>query len=208
MANIEVLLENISKAQYGKEVRNSIHDAIYGINKEVEQNTTYINERYEQIEKNTESAKQYAETAVKYGEMAEEAVANVVNSLTVKGEIAFSQLPTEGIHIGDIYIINEKFVTDERFKDGIGVTYEPYALVYRTENDMWDILGKGYGSGDNDRVTENTLNIIALELELSTLTSSTIEGTTDNVVIETFADNNDITITHGEYDSENHRVWA
>lgn len=98
-----------------------------------------------------------------------------------------------------------------------------YGLRLPEETDYFDIGDFNYnfntldeavkkaaeGSGDiTDKISANTLNIIALELELSTLTSSTVEGTTDNVVIETFADNNDITITHGEYDSENHRVWA
>lgn len=65
------------------------------------------------------------------------------------------------------------------------------------------------GSGDlKDNIASNTMNIIAIELHIETTTSADIAGTTDNIVLETFDDANDINISVGYYDAENKRVYA
>lgn len=61
-------------------------------------------------------------------------------ALTQKGEISFSQLPTSGNKKGHMYIINEEFVTDTRFKEGSGHVYPAITKVYYTSDGKWDVI--------------------------------------------------------------------
>lgn len=61
-------------------------------------------------------------------------------ALVQKGEISFSQLPTSGNKKGHMYIINEPFTTDSRFKNGSGHEILSGTKVYYTEDGKWDCI--------------------------------------------------------------------
>lgn len=61
-------------------------------------------------------------------------------ALVQKGEISFSQLPTSGNKKGHMYIINEPFITDSRFKNGSGYEILSGTKVYYTEDGKWDCI--------------------------------------------------------------------
>ncbi len=56
------------------------------------------------------------------------------------GTTKFASIPTADIQIGDMYNISDAFVSDERFKDGAGVTYQEGSNIYWTADGMWDVM--------------------------------------------------------------------
>lgn len=59
-----------------------------------------------------------------------------------------------------------------------------------------------------ERLTSCEQNILAIILAMELETGAKVDGTSDNIVVETFADVSGYIISSGMYDSANHRVYA
>lgn len=70
-------------------------------------------------------------------------------------------------------------------------------------------------SDSNEKITSlekitgsSTSNILALDIAVSILNGAQIAGTTQNIAVETFADDSSFRIAEGIYDKENKRIYA
>ena len=54
----------------------------------------------------------------------------------------------------------------------------------------------------------NATNILALDVAVTMLQGAVVAGTTENIYVETFLDDSDITVEEGIYDSSNKRLYA
>lgn len=95
--------------------------------------------------------------------------ASGAGALMLKGKIPFSQIPSTGNKRGDMYDINEKFVTDSRFLEGPGYFYPAGTNIYWTEEGKWDCLSGAekmeltqaqYDSLSNEEKTNGTVYYI------------------------------------------------
>ena len=85
------------------------------------------------VEENMNNSKYWSEQSKEYADRWK-------GSLLPQGTIAFSQIPTSENVAGQMYNINEAFVTDLRFKDGAGYSYPAGTNVYWTQDGKWDCL--------------------------------------------------------------------
>ena len=82
------------------------------------------------------------------GQAIDTAVRNAVASTyKVKGSVLFSELPTEGVAVGDVYNIKEDFVTTDAFVEGAGLEHKAGTNVVYTEAG-WDCLAGTYDFTD------------------------------------------------------------
>lgn len=70
-----------------------------------------------------------------------------------------------------------------------------------TEN--WENL-----DGILPQIDQNRQNILALDMAVSILQASDVEGTSDNIAVEVFDDDTGFVMISGLYDSTNNRVYA
>ena len=74
-----------------------------------------------------------------------------------------------------------------------------------------EVAGSG-GGGDvselEARVDDCEQNILALTLALAIEQGAAVDGTSDNIVVEVFADASGYIVASGAYDSTNHRLYA
>lgn len=75
-----------------------------------------------------------------YSEKSKEYMNTWKGSLLPKGSVAFENLPTNDIMPGYLYNISNRFVSDDRFKDGLGYSYPAGTNIYYTEDGKWDVL--------------------------------------------------------------------
>lgn len=167
MANIEQDLQAIMDARYGKDVRQSIHDAISDINDVNEANIStvqtiadtaqgYANDAL-QAKTDAQTAQTGAETAQTHAETAEDgaehfyqetlAIAQTLGSALIpRGTVEFANLPSvssSDIKDGYMWNISDPFTTTSDFVEGAGLSIPMGANVYRiTINNVpkWDIL--------------------------------------------------------------------
>lgn len=70
----------------------------------------------------------------------------------------------------------------------------------------------GGGGGDTSeleaRIDSAEQNILAIAIALAIEQGAAVDGTSDNIVVETFADTSGYIISSGLYDSTNHRIYA
>lgn len=73
-----------------------------------------------------------------------------------------------------------------------------------------EIEGGGGGSSAETEARLDTLsqNILALTLAVTLLQNAEVDGTADNVVVETFSGTSGYILISGMYDSTNHRLYA
>lgn len=57
-----------------------------------------------------------------------------------KGSIAFANLPTTGMSVGDVYNITDAFTTTAAFEEGAGKSYPAGTNVVYDSNNKWDVL--------------------------------------------------------------------
>ena len=85
-------------------------------------------------------APQYENNAKYWSDLAAQ-YAQSFSGLVFKGSIAYASIPTTGMSNGDMYDINEAFVTDARFEEGSGVACPAGTDIVWVENDnLWNIL--------------------------------------------------------------------
>ena len=84
-----------------------------------------------------------------------------------------------------------------------GKTYYSITITWHT------ITTGGGGSSELEAREEDCeQNILALALAFAIEQGAAVDGTSDNIVVETFADTSGYILISGMYDSTNHRVWA
>ena len=62
--------------------------------------------------------------------------------------------------------------------------------------------------GLEERLDDDEQNILALTLALTVLQQAQVDGTADNIAVETFETQSGFTILSGHYDSANHMLYA
>lgn len=81
-------------------------------------------------------AQQYAEGGVRY-----------------QGSVTFANIPTSGMRKGDMYNIEDDFVTDSRFQEGAGKSVKAGTNIAYNKNNKWDVMAmNGGGSGGGQGV--------------------------------------------------------
>ena len=167
MANIIQYLQDIMSARYGKDVRQSIHDAIEEINNVNEANIGTVQaiadtaQGYasdaQQSATSAQTAQTGAETAQTNAETAEDGaehfynetvaiVQTLSNAIIARGTIAFADLPdvsSTAVKNGFMWNISDNFTTTSDFVEGAGVNIPMGANVYKvTINNVpkWDVL--------------------------------------------------------------------
>ena len=53
---------------------------------------------------------------------------------------------------GDMYNISDNFITDDRFRDGIGKNYSAGTNVYYANDNMWDCLAGEYPTRETNKI--------------------------------------------------------
>lgn len=101
---------------------------------------TRIGEDTDNSKYHSEQSKYHSERSEYYSELAKEYSESRNGSLFSKGEISFSDLPTTGNKEGEMYNIQESFVSDSRFKDGAGYSFPSGTNVCWTSDGKWDCL--------------------------------------------------------------------
>ncbi|MBR2414903.1 MAG: BppU family phage baseplate upper protein [Clostridia bacterium] len=85
-------------------------------------------------------AAQYENNAKYWSDLAQQ-YAQSFSGLVFKGSIAYAAIPATGMSNGDMYDINEAFVTDARFEEGTGIACPAGTDIVWVESDqLWNIL--------------------------------------------------------------------
>ena len=103
-----------------------------------------------------EEAEEYADTAHKWASFgadtetpsstnnakywAEQSQVYATGALHWKGSVAFANIPTSGMIVGDFYNITNDFTTDSRFDEGAGIKCAAGTNIVWDTNNKWDIL--------------------------------------------------------------------
>lgn len=103
-----------------------------------------------------EEAEEYADTAHKWATFgadtetpsstnnakywAEQSQVYATGALHWKGSVAFANIPTSGMIVGDFYNITDDFTTDSRFDEGAGIKCAAGTNIVWDTNNKWDIL--------------------------------------------------------------------
>ena len=77
--------------------------------------------------------------------------------LIYKGSIAFANIPTSGIKVGDMYNITDDFTTDSRFEEGSGKKVKAGTNIAYNSNSKWDCM---VAFNIDTMVTQNSSNLI------------------------------------------------
>lgn len=76
-----------------------------------------------------------------YYEQARDISQTLAGTLRPKGTVTFSNLPSlSSADEGDMYNVSDAFTTDARFKEGSGKPVAAGSNVYKTADNLWDIL--------------------------------------------------------------------
>lgn len=71
---------------------------------------------------------------------AEQSQVYATGALHWKGSVAFANIPTSGMIVGDFYNITNDFTTDSRFDEGAGIKCAAGTNIVWDTNNKWDIL--------------------------------------------------------------------
>ena len=70
--------------------------------------------------------------------------------LIYKGSCLFANIPVSGIHAGDMWNIEDDFITDSRFQEGSGKSVAAGSNIAWNTNNKWDVLAMVKVSSLND----------------------------------------------------------
>lgn len=70
--------------------------------------------------------------------------------LIYKGSCLFANIPTSGMHSGDMWNIEDDFITDSRFQEGSGKSVAAGSNIAWNTNNKWDVLAMVKVSSLND----------------------------------------------------------
>ena len=118
---------------------NSKSSEINSKNSELNSKTSEINSK--QSESNSKS----------YYEKTKQISDSITNALKPCGTITFANLPTNP-SCGHMYNISDNFITDDRFRDGIGKNYSAGTNVYYANDNMWDCLAGEYPTRETNKI--------------------------------------------------------
>ena len=77
--------------------------------------------------------------------------------LIYKGSIAFANIPTSGMKVGDMYNITDDFTTDSRFQEGTGKLVKAGTNIAYNSSGKWDAM---VALGIDSVPTQNSTNLI------------------------------------------------
>lgn len=75
--------------------------------------------------------------------------------LMYKGSCLFANIPTSGMHSGDMWNIEDDFTTDSRFQEGSGIAVAAGSNIAWNTNNKWDVLAMVKTSSLNDLTNVN-----------------------------------------------------
>lgn len=81
---------------------------------------------------------------------AEVAQQSAEGGLIYKGSCLFANIPTSGMHSGDMWNIEDDFITDSRFQEGSGKSVAAGSNIAWNTNNKWDVLAMVKVSSLND----------------------------------------------------------
>ena len=81
---------------------------------------------------------------------AEVAQQTAEGGLIYKGSCLFANIPTSGMHSGDMWNIEDDFTTDSRFQEGSGIAVAAGSNIAWNTNNKWDVLAMVKVSSLND----------------------------------------------------------
>lgn len=161
---IDKELDQILGAKYGKDVRQSIHDSIAkcydeatgkiqkllidSITENANKATTAADKSESEAARASSqaaAAERYAigdtDSAKYYFNQVKDISQSLSGTLKPRGTIAYAQLPDlDSAYAGDMYNIEDEFVTSDLFKEGSGKRVPAGSNVYKTADSMWDVL--------------------------------------------------------------------
>ena len=70
--------------------------------------------------------------------------------LIYKGSCLFANIPVSGMHSGDMWNIEDDFITDSRFQEGSGIAVAAGSNIAWNTNNKWDVLAMVKTSSLND----------------------------------------------------------
>lgn len=122
----------------------------------------------------TNNSKYWAEQAA---QSASEAEQYAQGGLIYKGSILFANIPITNLKAGDMYNMEEDFVTDSRFQEGAGVSVKAGTNI-AWNGTKWDLLATGGGGGGSEGVAlTSTVSGTSLTFTSSSITAdSVLEG--------------------------------
>ena len=169
-------LEKILTSRYGKDVRQSIHDAISDINDIAEDaqsiastaqdsaasSATAASASATSAENSAISANNAKISAQSYAEDAERYAQSIGSALRPMGTVTFANLPSlASADAGDMYNISDEFTTTSDFVEGEGHTMPAGSNVYKTIYDKWDVLAGALDSEANKLIaSDNIKNLL------------------------------------------------
>ena len=115
----------------------------------------------------TDNAKYWAEQAQLYA----------VGALHWKGNVAFANLPTSNLTVGDVYNVTDAFTTDNRFNEGTGIPCPANTNVIWGSNSKWDLQAPNAVHSFNGRV--GAVVPASGDYSASQISSSAITGQTN-----------------------------
>ena len=132
-----------------------------------------------EIPSSTNNALYWAQKAQEYA----------VGALHWKASVAFANIPTTGMEVGDMYNITDAFTTDARFDEGAGVKCSAGTNIVWDANGKWDILISSTNAADinfdNTGTGMTATNVQNAITELNTVKQASTDNnltTTDKTV--------------------------
>lgn len=115
----------------------------------------------------TNNSKYWAEKSQQYA----------IGAFHWKAKVAFANLPTTNLTVGDVYEVSDAFTTDSRFSEGAGVQCEAGTEIVWTDGGKWSILTPPGVTSFNGR--KGAVSPASGDYSASQISSSAITGQTN-----------------------------
>lgn len=115
----------------------------------------------------TNNSKYWAEKSQQYA----------IGAFHWKAKVAFANLPTTNLTVGDVYEVSDAFNTDSRFSEGAGVQCEAGTEIVWTDGGKWSILTPPGVTSFNGR--KGAVSPASGDYSASQISSSAITGQTN-----------------------------
>ena len=115
----------------------------------------------------TNNAKYWAEQSQSYA----------VGALHWKGNVAFANIPTTNLTVGDVYSVTDEFTTDSRFNEGAGIPCPAGTNIIWSDDSKWDLQAANAVYSFNGR--KGAVVPASGDYSASQISSSAITGQTD-----------------------------
>lgn len=143
-------------------------------------------------DEDTDNSKYYYEQAKNVSE-------SISGALKPMGTVEFSLLPDiSTVSVGDMYNISDMFTTTEIFKGGSGIMCPAGSNIYKTNDNMWDVLAGSLVSGVKGE-SEETFRTGNVNITKDNIGLGNVPNVATNDQIPTFTTvDEDTALTSGE----------